>query len=77
MLPHRPMIFVAVLLTYPYMTLALGSLAYLAVIPFSFMSYRKSAAKANAAAQAQNGSRKRKKDRADADQRPSADRPIP
>lgn len=64
-------LFVAVLLTYPYMTLTLGSLAYLAVIPFSFVSYRKRAAQAKQSAQAQNGSRTRKKEQPDADQRPS------
>ena len=65
-------LFVAVLVTYPYMTLALGSLAYLAVIPFSFVSYRKRAAKAKQSAQVQNGSHKRAKEKPGADQRPSA-----
>ena len=65
-------LFVAVLLTYPYVTLTLGSLAYLAVIPFSFMSYRRRAAKADQTAKAQNGSSKHKKSPAETDQRPSA-----
>jgi len=64
-------LFVAVLLTYPYITLTLGTLAYLAVIPISFMSYRKHEAKAVRSASAQNGSRKRKSKTAIDEQRPS------
>lgn len=65
-------LFVAVLLTYPYVTLTLCSLTYLAVMPFSFMSYRKRAAQSDQTAKAQNGSHKGKKSAAGADQRPSA-----
>ncbi len=64
-------LFVAVLLTYPYVTLTLGALTYLAVIPFSFMSYAKRAAQADQDAKAQNGSRKHKKPPADTGQHPS------
>ena len=64
-------LYVAVLLTYPYITLTLGTLAYLAVIPFSFFSYRRRAAKAALSASAQNGSRKRKNKTALDEQRPS------
>jgi CDP-diacylglycerol--serine O-phosphatidyltransferase len=65
-------LFVAVLLTYPYLTLTLGTLAYLAVIPVSFMSYRKREAKAARSASSQNGSRKRKSQPSIDEQRPSA-----
>lgn len=53
-------LFVAVLLTYPYLTLALGTIAYLAVIPLSYMSYKKHMKKEEVAAGAQNGSAKRR-----------------
>ena len=65
-------LFVAVLLTYPYLTLTLGTLAYLAVIPISFMSYRRQEAKAARSAGAQNGSRKRKTKPAIDEQQPTA-----
>lgn len=65
-------LFVAVLLTYPYLTLTLGTLAYLAVIPISFMSYRRQEAKATQSAGAQNGSRKRKTKPAIDEQQPTA-----
>ncbi len=64
-------LFVAVLLTYPYITLTLGTLAYLAVIPISFMSYRKHEAKAVRSTSAQNGSHKRKSKTALDEQHPS------
>jgi CDP-diacylglycerol--serine O-phosphatidyltransferase len=64
-------LFVAVLLTYPYITLTLGTLAYLAVIPISFMSYRRSAAKVAKSASEQNGSHKRKSKTTSDEQRPS------
>ena len=53
-------LFVAVLLTYPYISMTLGTVAYLVVIPFSFMSYRRHEALNLRTASAQNGSRKRK-----------------
>lgn len=53
-------LFVAVLLTYPYKTMAIGTLMYLAVIPLSFISYRKREAEFAKTAKSQNGSRKRK-----------------
>ena len=53
-------LFVAVFLTYPYMTLTVGTLTYLAVIPLSFMSYRKHMKRDSVAAEAQNGSSKRR-----------------
>ncbi len=67
-------LFVAVLLTYPYLTLTLGTLAYLAAIPLSYMSYKKLLKKESASAKAQNGSSKRRaRSKAkDKDQRPSA-----
>ncbi len=64
-------LFVAVLLTYPYITLTLGTLAYLVVIPFSFMSYHRQEAKMARSASAQNGSRKRKGKTASDEQRPA------
>lgn len=64
--------FVAVLLTYPYFTLAGGTLLYLAVIPLSFMSYRKRSAQVAETANAQNGSSKRNKAAASSEDRPSA-----
>ena len=65
-------LFVAVLLTYPYLTLTAGTLAYLAVIPLSFMSYRKHMKKEALAADAQNGSAKRQAKAENKDERPSA-----
>ena len=65
-------LFVAVLLTYPYLTLAGGSLLYLACIPLSFMTYRKRAAAAAEVAGAQNGSSKRNTARAPSDRHTSA-----
>ena len=64
-------LFVAVLLTYPYLTLTAGTLAYLAVIPLSFMSYRKHMKKEALAADAQNGSAKRQAKAENKDERPS------
>ncbi|RMF00846.1 MAG: CDP-diacylglycerol--serine O-phosphatidyltransferase [Alphaproteobacteria bacterium] len=52
-------LFVALLLTYPYIVLASCSLAYLAVIPLSFLRYRAQEQRAEREAGAQNGSRKR------------------
>lgn len=65
-------LFVAVLLTYPYLTLAGGTLLYLAVIPLSFMSYRKRAAQAAKLAAEQNGSGKRSERASPDESRPSA-----
>jgi CDP-diacylglycerol--serine O-phosphatidyltransferase len=64
-------LFVAVLLTYPYITLTLCTLAYLAVIPISFMSYRRRAAKVAKSAREQNESHKRKSKTISDEQRPS------
>lgn len=64
-------LFVAVLLTYPYITLTMGTLAYLAAIPISFISYRKQEAKVARSASAQNGSSKRKSKSAGNEQRPT------
>jgi len=65
-------LFVAVLLTYPYLTLTVGTLAYLAVIPLSFMSYRKNRKRDELTADAQNGSAKRRTKKSSNDERPSA-----
>ena len=63
-------LFVAVLLTYPYITMTVGTLMYLAVIPISFMSYRKREAEVATKAKSQNGSKKRK--RASSPEQPDA-----
>lgn len=65
-------LYVAILLTYPYLTLTICTLLYLAVLPFSFMSYRRRAAQAAATAGSQNGSRKREPKSEPQEQRPSA-----
>ncbi|MGE3627052.1 MAG: CDP-diacylglycerol--serine O-phosphatidyltransferase [Hyphomicrobiales bacterium] len=52
------MMFIALLLTYPDYTLTFGSLTYLAVIPLSYLSYRRQEAKHEAAARAGNGAGK-------------------
>jgi len=52
-------LFVAVLLTYPYMTLTVGCLVYLAAIPVSVYTYREDEVKAAEAAKAQNGASKK------------------
>lgn len=52
-------LFVAVLLTYPFITLTVGSLAYLAFIPISFLTYHRREAKTAAEAKAQNGGARR------------------
>lgn len=48
-------LFVAVLVTYPFVTLAAGTILYLAVIPFSYLTYLRQERKAAAAARAGNG----------------------
>lgn len=48
-------LFVAVLLTYPYTTLTVGSLAYLATLPLGVWMFRKEEARAAAVARSQNG----------------------
>lgn len=53
-------LFVAVLLTYPYKTMAIGTVMYLAVIPLSFMSYRRREAEFAKTAKSQNGSKRKK-----------------
>lgn len=50
-------LFVAVLLTYPYITLTVGSLLYIAVIPFSYLAYKRQEQVAAEHAKAQNGHR--------------------
>ena len=50
-------LFVAVLLTYPYMTLTMVTLGYLATIPASVIDYRRQEAKATETAKVQNGSK--------------------
>ena len=65
-------LFVASLLSYPYVVLTLGSLLYLAVIPISFLSYRRRERQAETTAKAQNGSSKRSKPAADNADRPPA-----
>lgn len=51
-------LFVALLLTYPYTTLTVGSLGYLATLPLSVWMYRKDEAQAAATAKSQNGQKK-------------------
>lgn len=48
-------LFVAVLLTYPFVTLTVGTLAYLAVIPISYLTYRRQERRDEEAAKAGNG----------------------
>ena len=48
-------LFIGLLLTYPSLTLAVGSVIYLALIPLSAYRYRQDDRKAAAAAKAQNG----------------------
>ena len=52
-------LFVAVLLTYPYITLTIGCLVYLLTIPVSVYTYREDQAKATETAKAQNGASKK------------------
>ncbi len=52
-------LFVAVLLTYPFITLTAGSLVYLAFVPISVLTYRRQEMKMQAEAKAQNGSERR------------------
>ena len=52
-------LFVAVLLTYPYVTMVVGTVTYLCVIPFSFMSYQKRQNEDARSAKEQSGSKKR------------------
>jgi len=73
-------LFVAVLLTYPYLTLTFGTLAYLAAIPLSFMSYKKHMKKDLASAGAQNGSSKRRaksKEKSKEKSKGESDQPSP
>lgn len=48
-------LFIALLLTYPSLTLAVGSVTYLALIPVSAYRYLAAKRKADAHAKAQNG----------------------
>jgi CDP-diacylglycerol--serine O-phosphatidyltransferase len=64
--------FVAMLLSYPYIVLTAGSVAYLAVIPVSFLSYRRRERQAEETAKAQNGSKQRSKPASAGDSRPTA-----
>ena len=50
-------LFVAVLVTYPYITLTVGSLLYIAVIPFSYLAYKRRERDSAKHAKAQNGRR--------------------
>ena len=54
-------LFVAVLLTYPYATLAIGVGVYLAILPLGLLSYRRQEQKMQERAVKQNGSRKKPK----------------
>jgi CDP-diacylglycerol--serine O-phosphatidyltransferase len=65
-------IYVAVLLTYPYVTMTVCTLLYLSVIPISFISYRKRAAQAAESASSHNGSTKRETKRNGPEDRPAA-----
>lgn len=65
--------FVAMLLSYPYVVLTIGSMLYLAVIPISFMSYRRRERRTAEAAKAQNGSGQRPSAGTAAGIRPPAD----
>lgn len=65
-------LFVASLLSYPYIVLTLGSLLYLAVIPISFLSHRRREHMAEETAKAQNGSSKRSKPAPDDSAQPPA-----
>lgn len=65
--------FVAMLLSYPYIVLSVGSILYLAVIPFSFMRYRRNERLAADMAKSRNGSSKEPKaETAGKDNRPAA-----
>jgi len=68
-------LFVALLLTYPYIVMTGGSLAYLAVIPISFLRYQRQDRQEREAARAQNGTHKqsaKKSEKADEETRPPA-----
>lgn len=65
-------VFVAVLVTYPFITLSLGTLLYLAVIPFSYLTYRRQDRKWTAQARAHNGPRKPEAAASDDADRPPA-----
>ena len=65
-------LFMAMLLTYPYIVLTAGSLAYLAVIPFSFLRYRQQERRTAEAAREQNGSRRRPERESHEEPRPHA-----
>jgi CDP-diacylglycerol--serine O-phosphatidyltransferase len=65
-------LFVAMLLTYPSLTLAVGSLAYLAVIPVSAYRYLAEERKAAQAAKAQNGKGRAPSDHAKGAPQPGA-----
>lgn len=66
-------LFVALLLSYPYIVLSAGSVLYLAVIPVSFISYRRKERRDAEAAKSRNGSSREPKARAEGEpDRPSA-----
>ncbi len=52
-------LFVALLLTYPYTTLTVGSIGYLMIMPLSVWTYRKEESKAAVLAKSQNGQKKK------------------
>lgn len=68
-------LFVALLLTYPYIVLAGGTLAYLAVIPVSFLRYQRQERLESETVRAQNGSHRqsaKKSEKTDEETRPPA-----
>ncbi len=65
-------LFMAMLLTYPYVVLTCGSLAYLAVIPFSVLRYRQQEERTAQVARAQNGSSRNAEPERQDDSRPHA-----
>jgi CDP-diacylglycerol---serine O-phosphatidyltransferase len=67
-------LFMALLLTYPSLTLAVGSLTYLAMIPVSAYRYLAEERKATQAAKAQNG--KGRSDHAKGQEPPAAERSV-
>ena len=67
-------LFMALLLTYPSLTLAVGSLTYLAMIPVSAYRYLAEERKTAQAAKAQNG--KGRGDDVKADEQPAAERSL-
>lgn len=65
-------LFVAMLLSFPYVVLTVGSVAYLAVIPASFISYSRKSQEMADRAGSQNGKSRQKTAKAEAADQPSA-----